>query len=78
MAEALVVTEIRRYIFGLWRRTRTRLLRCLFDRATLNNLVEFAPVKPDTTALRAIIYFDALAITHYQRYFANRAGHSDS
>jgi hypothetical protein len=44
--------------------------------AALNDLVEFTSVEPNTTALWAIVNFDALALSHYQSYiFADRTLH---
>ena len=42
---------------------RRRGGRCGAD-GTLDDLVEFAPVKPDATAIRAVIDFNSLAFTH--------------
>ena len=41
----------------------------------LNDLVELATIKPDATALRAIINLDALTLAHHERNFADRARH---
>jgi len=44
---------------------------------TLDDLVEFAAVKPHATALGAIVDLDALPVTHDQRDAADRASHFD-
>lgn len=45
-------------------------LNILFRRLRLggpfNDLIEFTPVKPHPPALGAIVYFNTLAIRHYQ------------
>jgi hypothetical protein len=44
--------------------------------AALDDLVEFTSVEPNTTALRTIINFDALALSHYEgSIFADRTLH---
>lgn len=58
----------------LRRRSRGRSRRRLS--AAFENFIEFAPVQPNATALRAIIDFDPLALAHHQCDFANGARHS--
>jgi hypothetical protein len=45
--------------------------------AAFYNLVEFPAVKPDASALWAIVNLDALTIAHHKRNFTYRAWHSD-
>jgi len=54
-------------------------LRCrhLGSSAAFDDLVQFATIKPNATALWAIVDFDALAVTHNKRDLANRARHSN-
>ena len=52
-----------------------RALRRHFLGAALDDFVEFAAVQPDSAALRAIIDFDALPLTHGEGNVANRARH---
>lgn len=42
--------------------------------AALDDLVEFTSIKPDATALWAIIYLDTLPFGHKEIYPAHRAG----
>lgn len=44
--------------------------------ASLDNLVEFAPIKPNAAALLAVIDFDALSIAHHKRNLAYGAWHA--
>jgi hypothetical protein len=43
--------------------------------AALDDLVEFAPVKPDTTALGAVIDLDSLSVGHDKLGSVDRAKH---
>lgn len=55
----------------LWKKPNGLLLL-----AALDDLVEFTSVEPNATALRAIINFDALALSHYEgSIFADRTLH---
>jgi hypothetical protein len=47
-----------------------------FTGISLDDLVEFAAVKPDAAALRAIVDLDALALTHHKANATGRAKHS--
>ena len=51
------------------------VLRRHFLGAALDDFVEFAAVQPDSAALRALIDFDALPLTHGEGNVANRARH---
>jgi len=43
----------------------------------LNDLVEFTSIKPNATTLGAVVNFDTLTLSHYQRdIFANWALHN--
>ncbi len=56
-----------------------RRCHCAFPLATLDELVEFAAIKPDAAAFRAIIDLDILPLGHYQLGFlAYRAFHGNS
>jgi hypothetical protein len=60
----------------LLRRRGSLLLRWNSRHAAFNNFVYLTTVKPYTTALRAVIDLDALAVGHYQnRFWALRAFH---
>ena len=63
---------LQRLRYALWKKTSF----LFFLLATLDDLVEFSPVKPNTSTLRSIVYFNVLTFRHYQQYFfANWAVH---
>jgi hypothetical protein len=45
--------------------------------AAFYNLVEFPAIKPNASALWAIVNLDALTVAHHKRNFTYRAWHSD-
>lgn len=45
---------------------------------TLNDFIEFAPIKPYAAALRAVVNFNTLPVGHYQGYIAIRTVHNIS
>ncbi len=42
---------------------------------SLNQLVQFPAIQPDTTAFRAIVYLDSLTFRHPELFFADRTQH---
>lgn len=52
----------------LWLRRGRRI-----PAGTLDDLVEFASIKPDAAALRTVIDLDTLAFAHHERDAAGRA-----
>jgi hypothetical protein len=43
---------------------------------SFQQFVEFSSVQPDTTALRAVVDFDSLPVSHFQFNFAQWAQHA--
>ena len=70
-------------IAGLVQIGLSRFLRC-YDRGrcdavictSFDNLVEFTPIKPNASALLAIVDFHALPIAHHKRDLAHGAWHA--
>ena len=60
-------------IVGCSETTATQRPRAVVAGAALNDLVEFAAIEPDPTALRAIVDLDALALAHDEIDLTSRA-----
>jgi hypothetical protein len=55
-----------------------RLTQChrrISPSRTLNDLVQLAPVQPDTPAFRTIVDLDAMAVGHHKGFIIYRATH---
>src|SRR5262245_32191334 len=73
---AVAAVAMARLLVGRGRLARRGGSRRLLHRsAALDDLIKFAAIKPDATALRTIIYLDSLAVAHRQRHAADRAWH---
>jgi hypothetical protein len=61
-------------VLGL--RDVTSAARCFDDRRSLDDLLEFATIKPHTTTRRAVVNLHTLTVGHYQiHFFACRTLH---
>jgi hypothetical protein len=56
----------------------TQRHRRLGPSGTFDDLVQFAPVKPDTPAFRAIVNLNAVAVRHHKGFIINRTTHVSS
>jgi hypothetical protein len=65
----LIILRLRKRRLLHW--SRGRILS-----TSLEDLVEFPAVEPNTTALRAIVNLDALSLTHHEGNLTDRTWHT--
>ncbi len=73
VAVAVISAGLAEGALGNWRLGRGHLRHRRLVHAALDDLVQLAAIEPDTTALRAIVDFNALPLAHHKRDLAHRA-----